>query len=320
MTLNFLILFIGFILLIKGADWLVHGSSLLAKKYHVSDLAIGLTIVAFGTSAPELVVNVVAAFENHQEIVFGNVLGSNLFNLFAILGISGIITPLAVKSSTVWKEIPVSLFAMMLVFILANDVLIFGSEESIFNRLDGSIMLVFFLLFLIYVFTQLKRDDRVETAPKKEYSILKLVGYILFGFVGLIYGGKLVVDYATEIAIGFGVSERIIGLTIIAIGTSLPELVTSIVAARKNNIDLAVGNIIGSNIFNLFFILGASALVKPILFDPSFNITIYLIMGGTIILFIAMFTGIKQKLDRWEAILLFTVFITYFSYLFFFEV
>ncbi len=320
MLFNFLILFIGFVLLIKGADWLVDGSSWLAKKYKVSDLAIGLTIVAFGTSMPELVVNVVASVEDHQEIVFGNVFGSNIFNLFAILGISGMITPLVVQSSTVWKEIPVSLIAVMLVILLANDVWFFGASENIFSRWDGIILTFFFLLFLVYVFTQLKHDEKGISELATPRPTYQLIGYIVFGLVGLIYGGKLVVDSATEIAASFGVSERVIGLTIIAIGTSLPELVTSIVAARKSNIDLAVGNIIGSNIFNIFCILGLSAVISPITYSASFNFNLYVLTAGTMFLFIAMFTGVKQKLDRWEAAILFIGFLGFFAYLFLVEV
>jgi cation:H+ antiporter len=319
MLLSFVLLVIGLALLIKGADLLVDGASWLAKKYNVSDLAIGLTIVAFGTSAPELVVNIIASTENHQDIVFGNILGSNIFNLFAILGITGLITPLAVQSSTVWKEIPVSLIAVIAVLILANDVLFFSTPENVFGRIDGIIMLVLFVSFLYYVFTQLKNEKKEEHLLVSHKPTIHLIGYIVAGLAGLIFGGKLVVESAVDIASQIGVSERIIGLTIVAVGTSLPELVTSIVAARKKNIDLAVGNIIGSNIFNIFFILGISSLIRPISYPLSFNLSLYLLIGGTLFLFIAMFTGVKQKLDRWEAAILLLCYVGYTFYLLKFE-
>lgn len=315
MLVSILWLTLGLILLIKGADWLVNGASVLAKKYSVSDLAIGLTIVAFGTSAPELVVNVLASGNGYDEIVFGNIIGSNNFNLFVILGISGLIAPLAVQSSTVWKEIPLSLFAAALLFILAND--FFTSSSPLVSRVDGFIFLTLFGLFLFYVYKQLKSDPSVQTEDAKESDLsqLKIWGLILGGLAGLIFGGRLVVNNAIEIATVLGVSEKIIGLTIIAAGTSLPELATSVVAAMRKNVDIAVGNIIGSNIFNIFLILAVSAFVKPVSFNPSFNSELYLLGGGTLLLFIAMFTGGKRKLDRWEAALLLIAFLVYTGYL-----
>jgi cation:H+ antiporter len=313
MFLQLFLLVIGLVLLVKGADWLVDGASVLAKKFKVSDLAIGLTIVAFGTSAPELVVNIVAASSNLPDLVFGNVIGSNNFNLFAILGIAGIITPLAVQSSTVWKEIPFSLLAAITLFFLANNY--FLSEQPFLSRYDGVILLGLFAGFLYYVATQLKDSSEVETIAPKDYSNLKIGLLILGGLVGLVGGGKLVVDNAVAMAQSLGVSEKIIGLTIIAAGTSLPELATSVVAALKKNADIAIGNIIGSNIFNIFLILGASVLVRPLPFNPSFNTDLYLLLGGTTYLFFAMFTGKRQRLDRWEAVILLSIYLGYTTYL-----
>ena len=303
----------GFILLIKGADWLVVGASALAKKYSISDLAIGLTIVAFGTSAPELFVNILAASQNHQEIVFSNVIGSNIFNLFAILGIAGIITPLAVKSTTVWKEIPISLFALIILYVVSND--FFASHSPIITRLDGIILLIFFLFFLYYVFKQLKSKPQNLDVNTKSISVFKIILLISIGFIGLIIGGKLIVNNALKIAVVFNISEKIIGLTIISIGTSLPELATSIVATIKKNNDIAVGNIIGSNIFNILLILGVSSTIKPIAFNISYNLELYFLAMGTLILFLAMFTGKKKKLDRWEAVVLIGFYIIYTAYL-----
>ena len=292
---------------------MVSGSSTLAKKNHISDLAIGLTIVAFGTSAPELVVNSIASLENQSDIVFGNVIGSNNFNLFVILGIVGLIFPISVQSTTIWKEIPISLFAVFVLFVLTNETIL--QEGNVLSRFEGGILLLLFALFLLYVYMQLK-SETVETIKSTENSSnLKIWGLIFLGLAGLVIGGKLVVDNAIDIATNLGVSKKIIGLTILAAGTSLPELVTSVVAALKKKSDIAIGNIIGSNIFNIFLILSVSSFVNPVKFDISFNTDIYLLCGGTMFLFIAMFTGEKKKLDRWEAGILLAVFIAYTIYL-----
>lgn len=315
MLLAFVLLILGFALLIKGAGWLVDGASALAKKNNISDLAIGLTIVAFGTSAPELVVNVFASVQNHQGIVFGNVIGSNNFNLLAILGIAGLIAPLTVQASTVWKEVPLSLVAAIMVIILANDTWLFGSATSMLGRIDGFILIVFFALFLLYVYKQLKAEPTDVPGHYLEMSNLKIWGFIIVGLAGLVIGGKLVVSSAVDIAELIGISEKVIGLTIIAAGTSLPELATTVVAVRKNNNDIAVGNVVGSNIFNIFFILAASALINPITYDTAFNIDLYVLIGGTTLVFITMFTGKKKKLDRWEAFVLLATYVGYVIYL-----
>ncbi len=313
MIVQLVLLTIGLLLLVKGADWLVDGASVLAKKKNVSDLAIGLTIVAFGTSAPELVVNAVAASGNYPDIVFGNIIGSNNFNLFIILGISGLIVPLSVQSTTVWKEIPFSLIAAVLLFLLANNFL-FGNSEG-FSRLDAGIHLVLFAGFLYYVATQLKSDPSEEKMEIKDYSTAKIWGLILLGLAGLVGGGKLVVDNAVAMAQSLGVSEKIIGLTIVAAGTSLPELATSVVAAMRKNADIAIGNIIGSNIFNIFLILGVSGLIRPMAYNTGFDTDLYILAAGTIFLFLAMFTGKRHKLDRWEAFLLLSSYLLYTGYL-----
>jgi cation:H+ antiporter len=313
MVVSILLLLTGLVLLVKGADWLVDGASVLAKKKNVSDLAIGLTIVAFGTSAPELVVNAVAATGNYPDIVFGNVIGSNNFNLFIILGISGLIIPLSVQSSTVWKEIPFSLVAAIGLFFLANAYLFSGNP--LLSRWDGVILLVCFVAFLYYVATQLKSDPQAEQVEVKDYSNQKIWMLIFIGLAGLVGGGKLVVDNAVSMAQSLGVSEKMIGLTIVAAGTSLPELATSVVAAMRKNADIAIGNIVGSNIFNLLLILGVSSLIRPLEFNPSFNTDIYILGAGTVFLFLAMFTGKRYRLDRWEALMLLTTYLLYTGYL-----
>ncbi len=308
MIFPILLVVIGFACLILGANWLVNGSSALAKKYKVSDLAIGLTIVAFGTSAPELVVNVIGSIKGYSDIVLGNIVGSNNFNLFLILGLSGLIYPITVQSSTAWKEIPISLLAAVIMLVFVNDFIF--SQPSYLGRIDGAVMLVLFFLFLYYVFTQMKNEPKIETAVVQK-STLRIWGLIVVGLFGLIAGGQLVVINSVNIANNFGVSEKIIGLTIVAAGTSLPELVTSVVAALKKNSDIAIGNVIGSNVFNVLFILSTSSMISPIEYNPKFNLDLYILIGGTIFLLLAMLTGQRKKLDRWEAGILFGFYVLY---------
>jgi len=308
MIVQILLIVVGFACLVFGANWLVDGASSLAKKYNVSDLAIGLTIVAFGTSAPELVVNIVGSVNGYSDIVVGNIIGSNNFNLFIILGISALIVPITVQSSTAWKEIPISLFVAVLMLFLINDFSF--SEPSSLSRLDGIMMLILFLLFLYYVFNQMKNDPNIQSdfIPK---STPKIWGLIIIGLSGLIIGGQLVVTNAVNVANSLGVSEKIIGLTIVAAGTSLPELVTSVVAATKKNSDIAIGNVIGSNVFNILLILSISSIINPIEFNPKFNTDLYILIGGTVFLLIAMLTGKRKKLDRWEAAILLAFYVSY---------
>lgn len=312
MILPSLLIIVGFASLIFGANWLVDGASSLAKKNKIPDLVIGLTIVAFGTSAPELVVNTVASFNGLSDIVFGNIIGSNNFNLFIILGLAGLIYPITVQSSTAWREIPISLIVTILLFALAND--FFINQNPKISRIDGFILLVGFICFLYYVFSQLKQD-KTEVIAYEIKSNYKIWGLVVFGIAGLVIGGKLVVDNSIDIATELGVSQKIIGLTIIAAGTSLPELVTSVVAALKRNSDIAIGNVIGSNIFNILLILSISSFITPIKYNANFNQDLLILIGGTVFLIIAMFTGKRKKLDRWEALILLSFYVIYTSYL-----
>jgi len=312
MIIQTLLVVIGFGCLIFGANWLVNGASSLAKKHKVSDLAIGLTIVALGTSAPELVVNIIGSMNGYSDIVLGNIVGSNNFNLFFILGISGLILPITVQSSTAWKEIPISLLVAIILLFFINDFKF--SEPSYLSRLDSLFMLIMFVMFLYYVFRQMKNDSNIQ-ADFVQKSTLKIWGLILIGLSGLILGGQLVVLNSVKIANSLGVSEKIIGLTIVAAGTSLPELVTSIVAATKRNSDIAIGNVIGSNIFNILLILSISGLIMPIEYNPKFNLDFYIFIGGTIFLLTSMLTGQRKKLDRWEAGLLLGFYLLYTTYL-----
>lgn len=314
MILSLLLLFAGFILLIKGADFMVKGAASLARKFNISELAIGLTIVAFGTSAPELVVSVVSSLDGYNEVVYGNVIGSNIFNLYLILGICGLIYPLTVQRQTVWREIPYSLLAVLVLFFLLNDGLFWGNED-ILSRIDAFILTVFFLTFLTYIFFNLKNEATAVQPGAKTYKGYIMLLMIAGGLAGLVIGGKMVVDNAITIARTFDLSEKLIGLTIIAAGTSLPELATSAVAAYRRSSDIAIGNIIGSNIFNIFFILAVSGFISPMPYDDLLNMDLYILMLGTVLLFLAMFSGKGIKLERWEAAILLAGYFAYIYYL-----
>jgi cation:H+ antiporter len=315
--INIGLVVVGFVLLIKGADFLVNGASSLAKRFNVSDIAIGLTVVAMGTSAPELVVNLVAGSEENKDLVFGNIIGSNIFNIFLILGVSAVIYPLTVQKNALWKEIPYSLFATFIFFIIVNDVLFFGADVNGLSRWDGIILLILFAIFLGYIFMNLQRNPDGELEEIVIYGSLKTTLMIVFGIAGLIFGGNIIVDSATSIAKSFNVSEKVIGLTILAAGTSLPELATSAVAAFHKKSDLAVGNIVGSNIFNLLLVLGMTSIVHaPLGYNVDLNIDLYMVMLGTFMLFIFMFTLAKYKLDRAEGLLYLVGFVAYMVYLF----
>jgi cation:H+ antiporter len=229
-----------------------------------------------------------------------------------------LILPITVQSNTVWIEIPISFLTITILFVLSNN--FFFQETNILSRVDGAVLLIMFGAFLFYIFKQMKIEKPKRESSKNEMSNRKVWGVIIIGLAGLILGGKIVVDNAIDIATKFRVSEKIIGLTILAVGTSLPELVTSVVAALKKNRDIAIGNIIGSNIFNILFILSVSSFINPIEYNPSFNTDVYLLAGGTIFLFIAMFTGIKKRLDRWEAGVLFVIYILYAIHLIYKEI
>lgn len=314
MVLTVLLLFLGFALLIKGADFLVKGASALARKFNVSELVIGLTIVALGTSAPELVVSVVSSTKGLNEVVYGNVIGSNIFNLFLILGVSAVIFPIVVQRSTIKVEIPYSLLAVLLVFFLVNDELIWNGKNY-FSRTDALILLVFFSIFMYYIFKNMKNETpepSVDNKPKQAMGILILM--IIGGLLGLVFGGQLVVDNAVVIARSFSLSDKLIGLTIIAAGTSLPELATSAVAAYRKNSDISIGNVVGSNIFNLLFVLGISGVISPMDYNPSLNVDVYVVMAGTVLLFI-LFLGKTSRLTRWEAVILLVGYISYVAYL-----
>ena len=304
---------VGFYFLIKGADWLVTGASSIAKRLRISDLMIGLTIVSFGTSAPELIVNLIASFHGSADLAIGNIVGSNISNILLILGISAIIYPLAVKKGTIWKEIPFNLLAVFALWLLVNDMMINRGGLSSLTRTDGAILLLFFVVFLYYTFGISKIEGEGEGV--KKYSTWMSILMIVAGGMALAFGGQWIVNGAIVIAKSLGMSESLIGLTIVAVGTSLPELAASAMAAWKHNADIAIGNIIGSNIFNVFWILGLSSLIKPIFFNTMLNIDIYFMAISTVILFLFMFVGKKNILQRWQGIVMVGCYIAYIVYI-----
>ncbi len=301
--LTYFLFIIGFIILIKGAELLVNGASTIAKKLKVSDLVIGLTIVAFGTSAPEMFVNVSASIQGNSGIAIGNIIGSNIANILLILGVSTLIFPLAVQSTTVWKEIPFSLLAALILGILANDYLIDHKENSELTRSDGLILIGFFIIFIYYIFSIAKKSENAVNEEFKQLSNFMTAAYIILGLTGLILGGTWISNGAVKIAAKFGVSEYLIGLTVVAVGTSLPELATSAVAAYKKNTNIAIGNVIGSNIFNIFWVLGLSAVIKPLPFQPSANSDLAMTVFSSILLFALLFVGKKHVLKKWQGVL-----------------
>lgn len=278
----------GLLLLIKGADWLVDGASAIARRFGVSDLVIGLTIVSFGTSAPELLVNIIASFNGSADIAIGNIVGSNISNTLLILGTTALIAPLAIQRSTVLKEIPFSLLASVILLVMANDVLVDNQATSMLSRGDGIVLLGFFIIFIYYTFG-IGRIEDGHTTEKQSFWLSS--GMILGGLLGLSVGGHLAVTSAQEIALSLGVSEAFVGLTAVAIGTSLPELTASVVAALKNKPDISVGNIVGSNIFNILWILGLSAVIKPLPFSADINVDLLVALGAAVLLFVAIHNG-----------------------------
>ena len=315
MLLKILLLVAGFAILIKGADFLVTGASSLARRYGISNLTIGLTVVAFGTSMPELIVSLIASLNGQHDASFGNVIGSNNLNILFILGVSGIICPLVVQRNTVKFEVPFSLFAAMVLFVLVNDAYLWSGDNRL-SRVDALILLICFGAFLGYIYRMMKRSGESEVGDKvRPLSFAKSSGMVVAGMAMLIGGGRVVVDQAVAIAHTFGLSEKLIGLTILAAGTSLPELATSAVAAYKRNADIAVGNVVGSNIFNIFFILSVTGLIAPLPYNAELNMDLFVLCLSTGVLILFMFTLNRNRLDRWEAGLFLAGYVGYTLYL-----
>lgn len=312
MVIQIILLLAGFVILVKGADFLVGGSSSIAKKFNISNLAIGLTVVALGTSTPELIVSVISAINGKSDAAFGNIIGSNNFNLLFILGVSGLIYPLVVQRNTIKYEVPISLMAASVMLLLVNDQFFTKGASMELSRGESMILLIGFGLFLLYVYRSMSGVTDLDEGGKiKIYSTWISIGLVIAGLAMLVGGGKLVVDNAIAIAHHAGLSERIIGLTILAAGTSLPELATSSVAAYRKNTDIAIGNVVGSNIFNVLFILGTTGLIHPVSYNKALNFDVYILMASTVLLMVFMFTLGRRQLDRWEAFILLAGYVTY---------
>ena len=311
--LSIILIIIGFALLIKGADFLVDSSSNIAKKFHIPEIVIGLTIVSMGTSLPELIVSVNSAISGHSDMSVGNVVGSNVCNLLLILGLASTIRPLTFKRETRLIEIPICLVLTIIFGVLCNTAGGISKTEAI-------VLIILFIMFIIYTIVMGikgekfdKEDDEIEvkTEDKKQVSMLKNIIFIILGIIGLKIGGDLVVNNATFIAEHLNISEQIISLTIVAIGTSLPELVTSVVAAIKGNSDIPIGNILGSNIFNMAFIMGIAALINPIEYNLAYNFEIKILILASTILALFPIIPPKNKMSRRNGIMYLILYIAY---------
>ncbi len=319
MAVNILLIALGFVLLVKGADFLVDGASGVAKRFHIPEIIIGLTIVSIGTSMPELFVSITSAIDGYSDMAIGNVIGSNLCNLLLILGISATINPIIFKKETKLIEIPICLGVSIVFLILAN----IGNSIS---RIDAIILIALFIGFICYTimmakkgedFDEISEEEKQRSAEEgKKRKIIVNIIYIIVGIIALKIGGDLVVEHSEKIAKMFNVSDKIIGLTIVAIGTSLPELVTSVTAALKKNSDIAIGNIIGSNIFNMLLIIGAAAAISPMNYNTSYNLQMGILIVATIVLGIFPYTDRKDEMTISNGITYLMLYALYMAMLF----
>ena len=313
MFINIILLVVGFVILIKGADWFVDGASAVAGNFKISKMLIGLTIVAFGTSAPEFAVSIKSLISGSGDIVLGNVVGSNIFNILLILGISACVHTLTVKNNTVKKELPITLLmSTLLVALLSDNLFDKNITNNMFTRGDGFVLLLVFLVFVYYLISIVrnKTEDEVEENLMK---LPKAIFLTVVGITGIVLGSNFVVDSATYIAGALGVSERMIGLTIIAMGTSLPELVTSVIATKKGEYDIAIGNVVGSNIFNIGIVIGLPVLLFGTIPNVTYNIIdLAVMLASAALLFVFSYNDYKIKKD--EGILFIIMFVIYYSY------
>ena len=301
-----LLLILGFVMLIKGADWFVDGAAGIAARFGIPQLVIGLTIEAMGTSAPEAAVSITAALKGNAEITVGNVVGSNILNILIILGLASAITSIAVAKTTIKYEIPFMLIVTLLLLGM-------GATGGTINRVEGVVLWIFFILYLLYMGWMAKTGQAASDEISVQGSIGKMLVMVVIGLVLIVWGSDVTVDAATSLARIFGMSERFIGLTIVALGTSLPELFTSVSAARKGKADIAIGNIVGSNIFNILFVVGTSALIIPVAFVSSFIVDCLVAVAAGVILWLFVFK--KQKLTRTGGIVMLVCYALYFLYL-----
>lgn len=314
----YILFIIGFAILIKGADLLINGSSLLARKFGISELIVGLTVVAFGTSLPELIVNIFAGGES-GDLAIGNIMGSNIANILLILGIASLIKPLKVHRQTVYREIVFNVMAAVMLAVLVSERFLTEGGFTGLDQIDGLILMSYFVIFLYYTFgrtTFTKAKEQAENRKElNSLNIPKTLTEIFVGGFGLFLGGRWIVEGAIEIATTFGMSEALVGLTIVAIGTSLPELVASIIAVRKGSVDIAVGNAVGSNLFNIFWVLGLSAYINPLPFSASSSNDAYIVVGVALLLFLSMVIGkTKHQIGKNEGIVFLTCYGAYLIY------
>ena len=314
MLISILSFIAGLFILIKSADYLVDGAGSIAKRYHVPSIAIGLTIVAFGTSAPELIVNLLSAFRGSTDLAVGNILGSNLVNLMFILGVAAFIRPLRVRLTTVSREIPFMLLASVMVLVLTADIWLDGTVFNVLSRADGLTLLGFFGIFLFYTSIIARGGNEEGQQGIKTFPSWTSFVMVVGGLAGLALGGNFLVEGAVTIAKSLGVSEGLIGLTIVAIGTSLPELVTSISAVRKGMVDLAVGNVVGSNIFNIFFVLGVTSSLTPLPFSRANVVDIVILVAVSLLFFASLVIDEKKTISRWKGIVLMGLYLAYLAY------
>ena len=312
--MDYVYLIVGLALILFGASWLTDGASALARRWGVSDLVIGLTIVAFGTSAPELVISIVSALNGNSGIAIGNVVGSNIFNILMITGCTALVMPLGVGRSTLSKEIPLVILSSLVLWFCSADMLIDGASENVVSRADGLVLLAFFLIFMRYTFS-IARDKPADAVPEsatvKPMKAGISVLYVVAGLAGLVFGGQGFVKGASGIASSLGVSDAVIGLTIVAAGTSLPELATSIVAAIKKNPGIAIGNVVGSSIFNAFFIMGAAATISPMKVEGISTIDYAVLIGASLLLYIFGQAFGQRTIRRWEGAVMAICFVLY---------
>lgn len=318
MFLQILILLAGLLLILFGANYLVDGSSSIAKKFGLSEFIIGLTIVGIGTSSPEMVVSFMSSFQGKADMAIGNIVGSNIFNTLMILGITALISPLAITKSNLRKDIPLNVLVTALLILLGMNATIFGFGANQISRLDGALLLGIFAWYLWFSFksdsgSEEEKED--EESKTKEYSVLMSAIMIIGGLAGLIIGGKLFVDSATELAKMFGVSDKFIAITVMAAGTSMPELATCVVAALKGRGQLALGNVLGSNISNILLILGGAALINPLSCSGMTMVDLGLILVCAIFIFASAFMFKRRELDRYEGVILILMEIGYMWYL-----
>ncbi|MBQ5674586.1 MAG: calcium/sodium antiporter [Lachnospiraceae bacterium] len=304
-----ILLVLGFVMLIKGADWFVEGASGIADRFGIPQLVIGLTIVAFGTSAPEAAVSISAAMKGNADITIGNVVGSNILNILIILGLTAVICPIAVQKSTFKYEIPYVILVSVAMFGL-------GYFDQTVSRVDGIILWVMMIVYMIYLLNMAKKGEaNAEAAVKEEKKpIWKLLILVAVGLVLIVWGSDVTVNAATNIALAFNVSERIIGLTIVALGTSLPELMTSVTAARKGKADIAIGNVVGSNIFNILFVVATTAVITPVVYAESFLVDSVMMIESAVLLWLCLL-GKEKKLKRWAGAIMLGLYAGYLIYM-----